>query len=398
MSSSNFTYPLIYIILIFLALYTARLSLTKPPPPQEENDQSVRYLSKNHHHHSSSHTFDKQMFAWQAEKDPNYKPTKTLGSCSTPGNFKGKKLKKKIDKKELKKYLSRVTNNGSYDSVENYIMFFASGRTGHTWIGAIMDAAPNTIVANQLDALHFYERGSSRDSIYKRLATNSYLCGITRWAQVYDYSIKNMWQGKIDKHEELNVIGDKDGGKALHRVRDMMKDGLGTQEDVDNFDFVFGDYDAMPGLKKSVLDWFQGFFDVIQNTPLFIGMLRHPANVIGTVVFRTPDRSFDWALESVLSRFRILLWLQENLANKNQWYLIESEKFAKNTEEELQKICDFAGISCPKQLIEQVNKQTHHEIHETWKSVDWTQAHMAQVNTFVEKYMSKYYDPIDVSK
>jgi len=49
----------------------------------------------------------------------------------------------------MKSFVNSISNNGKFDSVKRFAMFFSSSRSRHTWLGAILDAAPNAMVANQ---------------------------------------------------------------------------------------------------------------------------------------------------------------------------------------------------------------------------------------------------------
>jgi len=355
---------------------SAILTTTKSFEYQQYNDEE----NKRH-----TERLDKKSYAWLADpKDLASKSPKSLGSCSKD------EPRDVIEKNEMKAYINDISNNKKFDSVQRYTMFFANGRSGHSWTGAILDASPNAMVANQKHALELYDKGAGREEIYTALAYNSYLCGKHGWLQVYNYTIPGLWQGKVDDYNQLQVIGDKRGGNTLDFILELMERKLKHSS---KFDFIFGNYNDLP--ERKIKKYLQGFLDTIQNEPRFVVVLRHPANVITTLAFRNSRHTFDSAFDLALSRYRALFWAMENIGKPNQWHVLRTEDFATDTEGELLNLCNFVGISCPTIMIEKVIQQTHHEVHDTWKSINWKQSDMAILNKFVTNYMSDYYNPIN---
>jgi len=335
----------------------------------------------------------------EAEKDVGI-PAKSFGSCETSDR---KPYWEKIDDLEqMKADVNLISNDGKFDSVKRFVLFFASGRSGHTWLGAILDAAPNAMIANQRNTLkdYFYKMNPddrSRNRLYEFLAYNSWHCGNSPegWVQVYNYTIPGLWQGRIDtsNNEQLEVIGDKSGGGAIHILKKWIKEVAGK-----DFDLAFGDYDAVPGLVDYVNKKLEEYISVIQAEPKFIVNIRHPGNIVATSETRhhagevkklSAARAY-----GVLGRIRSSLWVMENVGKKEYWHLVVTEKFATDTEEELIKMCDFVGLSCPQLMIDTVVNQTHHSVHETWKNVAWELEFLVSYNDFITKYLSEWYQPM----
>lgn len=132
------------------------------------------------------------------------------------------------DFKEMMRYI----DNLGFGRVEKYLMFFGFKRSGHLWIGFVLDAAPNAMIANEWNAFKRFRTNSrkgkelTRDVLFAKLAKNFYLCGRYGRIQVYNYSIPGLCQGRIGNGHALEVIGDKKGGKTSNYMVKMAPDPL----------------------------------------------------------------------------------------------------------------------------------------------------------------------------
>lgn len=110
-----------------------------------------------------------------------------------------------------------LTRRSEYDAIGIYCMFIGYPRSGHTLIGASLDAHPNVVLGHEMDALKFVIQGESRDKIYSRLLAMSRIF-ITiggQWMN-YNYRIEGQYQGTAT---EIKVIGDKKGGGSTNKIR-----------------------------------------------------------------------------------------------------------------------------------------------------------------------------------
>src|SRR5215207_7292340 len=89
-------------------------------------------------------------------------------------------------------------------------MFIGYPRSGHSLVGALLDAHPNAIIAHELNALECVEKGVDKGCIFQLVLENSrkFAKSGRRW-EGYSYKVSNQWQGRF---ERLLVIGDKKGG------------------------------------------------------------------------------------------------------------------------------------------------------------------------------------------
>jgi len=120
-----------------------------------------------------------------------------------------------------KDYLSSIPaatrNRALFDGVERYCMFLGYPRSGHTLYGALLDAHQDAVIAHELDALFYVERGISRNQLYALLLKRDrwFIENGCSWSG-FSYRVPNQHQGSLGK---LRVIGDKKGGVSATRLR-----------------------------------------------------------------------------------------------------------------------------------------------------------------------------------
>ena len=112
--------------------------------------------------------------------------------------------------------LGGVRHRASFNRVETFCMFVGYPRSGHTLIGSILDAHPNTIIADELNALRYFDNGFGRSQLFYLLLRNSLKAEAAgRKRTGYVYRVPDQWQGR---YERLQVIGDKMGHAAAPRL------------------------------------------------------------------------------------------------------------------------------------------------------------------------------------
>jgi hypothetical protein len=120
----------------------------------------------------------------------------------------------------LATYLRSVRDSrifrGRFDSVETYVMFVGYPRSGHSLIGALLNAHRSMLISHELDALKYLRRGASRQQLCTMIwwRNREFVNAGYRWSG-YDYEVPGQWQ---DSCESVRVIGDKKGGRSALRL------------------------------------------------------------------------------------------------------------------------------------------------------------------------------------
>jgi hypothetical protein len=95
-----------------------------------------------------------------------------------------------------------------FDNVRIFCLFIGYPRSGHSLVGALLDAHPNILLAHEQHVLRYVRAGFNRTQIFFLLADNSRRYAAAAAANPRaSYRVPGQWQGANDG--ELRVIGDK---------------------------------------------------------------------------------------------------------------------------------------------------------------------------------------------
>lgn len=151
-------------------------------------------------------------------------------------------------------------------------MFVGQGRSGHSLVGAFLDAHPDCLISHELDICRLMKAGFSKDQICYLIWENSrHFAKVGRAWGRFSYAVPDAFQGRF---RQLRVIGDKKGGSTA--------------------DFVYQN--------PSNIAHISGFF----GAPVrFIHVVRHPLDNIAAMAARGGGTSrLDFAIENYTRRCR----------------------------------------------------------------------------------------------
>lgn len=104
-----------------------------------------------------------------------------------------------------------------FAGVEAYVMFIGYPRSGHSLVGALLDAHPHAVVALEMGALKYIHAGFDRQRLFWLIRRNAEAAAVRgRSLQEYRYAVPGQWQGQA---ERIRVIGDKQAEGATLRLR-----------------------------------------------------------------------------------------------------------------------------------------------------------------------------------
>lgn len=111
-----------------------------------------------------------------------------------------------------------------FDDVRRFCLFVGYPRSGHSLVGAMLNAHPRVVIAHEANVPELIERGCERDALFARLLARAEQFDRRGNESNYAYGIPGGWQGR---YARLDVIGDKRGGAVTRRIardRDFLKD------------------------------------------------------------------------------------------------------------------------------------------------------------------------------
>jgi hypothetical protein len=99
-----------------------------------------------------------------------------------------------------------------FSSLKYFCLFSGYPRSGHSLVGALMDAHPGMMISHELDVLEMVKQGFGYRHIFMKIARNSrdFAMNGRSWSG-YSYAVPGQWQGRAEK---LSILGDKRGGRT----------------------------------------------------------------------------------------------------------------------------------------------------------------------------------------
>ena len=96
-----------------------------------------------------------------------------------------------------------------FERVTAFCLFVGYPRSGHSVIGALLNAHRNAVISHELNAPELILGGCTRDDLYARILARAYWFNLRGNTSNYVYQVPRQWQGRF---AALEVIGDKRGG------------------------------------------------------------------------------------------------------------------------------------------------------------------------------------------
>lgn len=102
-----------------------------------------------------------------------------------------------------------------FERVRTFCLFVGYPRSGHSLVGAALNAHRHAVIAHEANAQDLVLNGGTRDAVYARLLARAAWFNWRGNTSNYSYQVLNQWQGRF---AELQVIGDKRGGAVARSI------------------------------------------------------------------------------------------------------------------------------------------------------------------------------------
>jgi SAM-dependent methyltransferase len=106
---------------------------------------------------------------------------------------------------------TRTRYRADFDRVKAFCMFIGYPRSGHSMVGAMLNAHRHAVIAHELQIHPLILAGCDRNTLYARLLARAAWFNLRGNTSNYSYQVPNQWQGRF---ERLEVLGNKRGGSA----------------------------------------------------------------------------------------------------------------------------------------------------------------------------------------
>jgi len=238
-----------------------------------------------------------------------------------------------------------------FRDVQTFLMFIGQTKSGGTMIGAMLDAHPNAVVADEVDAVRFVEAGFSRNQVFHLMlkgARREAMKGrvTARRLDAYSFSVPEQWQGRF---ANLVVIGESKAGPSTRRLAadpDLL--GRVSQE--------MGDVDLK-----------------------FIQIVRNPFEPISAMMLRS-GRAFDNAIDNYFSQCVRLEDLRSRIA-PSDLLVVRYEDVVCGPQDQLVRICRYLGLATEPGYLAACAAMLDDTPREHRFDVDWNPGRIAEVES-----------------
>jgi hypothetical protein len=203
---------------------------------------------------------------------------------------------------------------GLFQDVKTFCMFIGHVKSGGTLIGSLLDAHPQIVLADEIDALHYVSAGFKRDQIYHLLLKGSQREALkgrvtARRLTPYSLAVPGQWQGRYQK---LRVIGDSKAGPSTRK--------LGQEPEL-----LWHLQQVMAGVDLR-----------------FIQVIRNPYDPISAMIMRG-GRTFENAVAHYFGYCKTLVAFRNYLPDSSL-LAVRYEDFISHPEAYLADLCHFLGV------------------------------------------------------
>lgn len=231
-----------------------------------------------------------------------------------------------------------------------FCLFIGYPRSGHSLIGALLDAHPNMAIAHEVNVLERFMEGEDRHRIFYRIIAACQVqasCG--RMSDEYSYAVPDSWQGKFT---QLKVIGDKKGGGTTGLLANNPQLLVNFRQEI--------------------------------NMPLrFIHVWRNPFDNITTMLLRAQKAGENKSLDTVINEYLALARANARLRFelKGELFEISHEDFVSAPEEKLKRICLFLGIEPDENYLKNCASIVYKSTTPSRNKIDWPREKIEEVMT-----------------
>tara|TARA_B100000315_G_scaffold252780_2_gene290272 strand:+ start:4045 stop:4821 length:777 start_codon:yes stop_codon:yes gene_type:complete len=242
-----------------------------------------------------------------------------------------------------------------FDDIAAYCMFVGYARSGHSLIGALLDAHPNVIISDQLDALKYVQGDVEKQHLFEMILLNSQESvkrGRTRGG--HSYCVSGQWQGRFTT---LRVIGDKKGQQATVRMSADPK--------------LLWKLEELLGLPVKLFHVIRNPYDNIATK--YLKRLRRGPVDLQTLI----DEHFMLCQTVADIKQQVT---DDNLLD------IPHEAMIENPIPWLQSMCRFLGINCPDDYTTACSKIIFSSPNKSRRHIAWSQSNIEHVRAKMASY------------
>ncbi len=198
-----------------------------------------------------------------------------------------------------------------YGQCKSFCIFLGYSRSGHSLVGALLDAHPSVTIAHELNVLDLVRQDFSYPQMFYLIGRNARKFGKAgRLWEGYDYSVAGQSQGR---RTGMKVVGDKKGGTSTN--------------------LLIREPELLQRLQE------------LLPVPLkIIHVIRNPFDVVATRYQKNQKfHALDQLVDSFLLQARFILSLKEN--HSFSIHDVVFEELIGDPDNTLQNLLNFLGVA-----------------------------------------------------
>jgi sulfotransferase family protein len=241
--------------------------------------------------------------------------------------------------------------------LRSFCLFIGYPRSGHSLLGALLDAHPDIAIAHEVNALGLVaEYDLSRRELFHTLLRRSEADAARkagRRATGYSYAVPGQWQGQI---RTLRVIGSKAGEKTTLRL------GRNLGE--------------LTKLRR------------IARTPVkLVHVTRNPYDSIARMAATTKAGEPERTVAASIDFLRRLARINDRViaSRKADVLTIRHETFVRSPLDELRRLAEFLGVNADPEWLKACGKIVFHAPQRARELVPWSDEERAEVEQIIER-------------
>jgi hypothetical protein len=241
--------------------------------------------------------------------------------------------------------------------VRTYCLFLGHARSGHSVIGALLDAHRQIVISDELDALRYLRAGFTRAQllygsleISRRQAANLRRKE-GRGGKTYSYHVPGAWQGRVD---ELRVVGDSQAGWTTRRLA------------------------ADPRLLWTLDERMK------PSQVRFVHVVRNPYDNIATMMLRG-HRNFESAFAQYAANCESIVGLGERIGFE-RLLRVRHEALVADPRATLTQLCSFLGVEADEPYLAAAAAKVYRSPAHSRTEIDWPPEDDLRVREMIERF------------
>ncbi len=204
-----------------------------------------------------------------------------------------------------------VASEFDFDAKGRLLLFVGHAHSGHSLIGALLDAHPDVCLTNEVNVVKLIQQYQLNKEQIEKVLFHAYASNQIGWKNsAYKYNLKGGFQGMSDKPE---VLGDKKAGGSTRII-------FNHPEVYDDILKLYGDRLRVIYVERNPLDVVAAYSYYMQQEPSLFHVNRYNENkaVVEAIQLKTPAK---------------------------QWLTIKQNAFVNEPYNQLMSAYDFIGVS-----------------------------------------------------